>query len=56
MLDPLVWLRYRRREWPSRTLGAMAARYNHELTNAHAASADAAATGAVPTPTPDPDP
>ena len=47
VLDPLVWLRYRRREWPSRTLGSMAVRYKHDLTNAHAASADAAATGAV---------
>ena len=47
VLDPLVWLRYRRRHWPSRTLGSMAARYKHDLTNAHAASADAAATGAV---------
>ena len=47
VLDPLVWLRYRHREWPSRTLGSMAVRYKHDLTNAHAASADAAATGAV---------
>ena len=47
VLDPLVWLRYHRRHWPSLKLGAVAARFDHALTNAHSASADAAATGAV---------
>jgi uracil-DNA glycosylase len=47
VLDPMVWLRYHRRHWPSHKLVAVAKRYEYSLVDAHSASADAAATGAV---------
>lgn len=47
VLDPLVWLQYYHRNWPSRRLGAVAERFNVPLADAHRASADAEATGRV---------
>jgi len=47
VLDPLVWLQYYHRDWPSRRLTAVAARFNVPLADAHRASADAEATGHV---------
>ena len=47
VLDPLVWLRYHHRDWPSRRLVTVAERLDVPLTDAHRASADAAATGNV---------
>ena len=47
VLDPLVWLQYYHRDWPSRRLIAVAARFNVPLADAHRASSDAEATGHV---------
>ena len=47
VLDPLVWLRFYHRDWPSRRLAAVATRMGIPLTDAHRASADAEATGSV---------
>jgi DNA polymerase-3 subunit epsilon len=47
VLDPLVWLRYYHRAWPSRRLAAVAERLDVPLADAHRASADAEATGHV---------
>ena len=47
VLDPLVWLQYYYRDWPSRRLAAVATRMGIPLTDAHRASADAEATGHV---------
>ena len=47
VLDPLVWLRYHHRDWPSRRLATVAERLDVPLADAHRASADAQATGHV---------
>jgi DNA polymerase-3 subunit epsilon len=47
VLDPLVWLRFHRRHWPSRTLSAAAERLGCVCSNAHRASADAETTGTI---------
>jgi len=47
VLDPLVWLQYYHRNWPSRRLAAAAARFHVPLADAHRASADAEATGHI---------
>jgi len=47
VLDPLVWLQYYHRDWPSRRLINVATRFNVPLADAHRASADAEATGHV---------
>ena len=47
VLDPLVWLRFYKRTWRSRTLTAVAAQFGVAFECAHRASADAEATGAV---------
>ena len=46
VLDPLLFLRYHRREWPSRTLSSVAERLGHTF-KAHDAMEDAIATGFV---------
>lgn len=47
VLDPLVWLRFYRPDWPSRTLSAVAERLGYVCSNAHRASADANTTGFI---------
>lgn len=47
VLDPLVWLRFYKRMWRSRTLIAASAQFGVAFECAHRASADAEATSAV---------
>ena len=47
VLDPLVWLKFHRRHWPSRSLAAASERFGYRLGAAHRASADAEATGTI---------
>ena len=47
MLDPLVWLRYHKRDWKSRRLQDVASHYKIECSNAHCASSDSIVTGQI---------
>lgn len=45
-LDPLIWIRWKMRDWPSKKLGAVCARFEIPLGDAaHTAAADARAAG-----------
>lgn len=47
VLDPLVWLKFHRRHWSSRSLAAASEHFRYPLSDAHRASADAEATGTI---------